>query len=733
MRLGLLPGAVSGSGGPSTYVTGFVRALPEVRSDVEIRALLLGAKHARWRARGGQARVAEALGAPGAVKVVGRPLPAGAKLYNSRLAPLLPSYDTLFGRHHVYHQTHLDVDPAVPGDRLVLTLHDLVAEHWPDEGRLLPRAGHVLSRAAAVITVSARSREDILSRFPAVAPDRLHVVWNGVDHDVFHGRPDGRDAGQLRAVGVQSPFLLYAGGLTRRKNVETLLKAHGLLRRDGQDVPVLVLVGPWDSNRLAEHAVPGAVMPVGMVPRETVAALMRAADAVVLPSLEEGFGLPVLEAQACGSLVVCSDIPAFREVGGSAPFYVQSLEPRLLAHGLRVALLGASAQREKKRAEAMKHAAQFSWRRSAEGHVEVYERVMADSARSGRAVAPAATLGKIASPPCAQAEGVTLATSGGAGDPATVVVITWNRPTYVESCLSQLERLHRRPDEVLVVDASPDTRTAEVVSRYPWVKRLPFPGGAGHMTASRNEALHHATGDVICFLDDDVRVRPEWLNQVLNAFAWGQRVGAVAGRTLNGQPGEETEGVDRIGRLLPDGGLTGNFAADPGTLIEVDHGIGANMSFRRSVLALLGGFRDDFPGTALREDTDIYLRVRALGYRSVFAPDAVVEHVAAPHVKGNRFDWRYLFWGRHNHALLLARNCGLGSPQFRLWLLATAAGSLSEAGRTLPRRLLRIVISLTGTGLGVLTSLRKASWRPTPPERADAAAERIRTALNARP
>lgn len=376
MRLGLLPGGLSGSGGPSTYVTGFVRALPEVRPGLEVRALLLGAQQARWRARQQRAVMAQDLGPHGTVTVLGRPVPAAARLYNSRLAPLLPSYDALFGRHDIYHQTHVDLDPAVPGGRLVLTLHDLVAEHWPDEGRLLPQAGHLLSRAAAVITVSAKSRQDILARFPIIAPERVHVVWNGVDHDVFHARYDDADDARLSDIGVEGRFLLYAGGLTRRKNVETLLEAHGLLRRDGQDVPPLVLVGPWDERRLAEHGVRGAVLPLGAVPRNAVAALMRRANAVVLPSREEGFGLPVLEAQACGSLVVCSDIPAFREVGGDGPFFVGSADAAALADGVRGALRTSAAQGAERRQRGVRHAAQFSWTRSAEGHARVYEQVL---------------------------------------------------------------------------------------------------------------------------------------------------------------------------------------------------------------------------------------------------------------------------------------------------------------------------------------------------------------------
>lgn len=314
---------------------------------------------------------------------------------------------------------------------------------------------------------------------------------------------------------------------------------------------------------------------------------------------------------------------------------------------------------------------------------------------------------------------------------ATVVIITWNRPAYVRDSLEHLTRLERRPDQVIVVDASPDERTADVVNAFPGVTRIAFPDGAGHMTRSRNAALLSARGDVICFLDDDANVQPQWLTRVLEQFE-DPRVGAVAGRTLNGQAGEEQEGRDQIGRVLPHGELTGHFAADPGSVVDVDHGIGANMSFRRSVLGELGGFRDDFPGTALREDTDIFLRVRALGYKAVFVPEALAVHVAAPHVKGRRFDWRYVFWGRHNHALLLARNYGLLSPIFGRWLRHALRAALADHHPQPLRRAFRVLVSVAGIVCGAGRSLLKAGAKPLAPARSDVAGAAVRAALQRR-
>jgi GT2 family glycosyltransferase len=312
----------------------------------------------------------------------------------------------------------------------------------------------------------------------------------------------------------------------------------------------------------------------------------------------------------------------------------------------------------------------------------------------------------------------------------SVVVVTWRRPEYVRACLDHLQRQEPQADEVVVVDASTDELTATVAAEFARAVYVRFPGGAGRMTASRNEALLRVTGDVVAFLDDDADVRGGWSAGLRHAFA-DPAVGAVAGRTCNGIPGEESEGVTEIGRLQRDGRLTGNFAADPGRLVDVDHGIGANMAFRREVLAALGGFRDDFGGIGgVREDTDVFLRVRALGYRAVFAPAAAVDHLGAPHVKGRRFDYRYVFWARRNHALLLARNFGLGSRELRAWLAREVRTAFSASEARLPRRVARLGLGLAAIAAGLAAGLAKGGWRPSDPVRRDRTGAAIRAHLS---
>jgi GT2 family glycosyltransferase len=184
---------------------------------------------------------------------------------------------------------------------------------------------------------------------------------------------------------------------------------------------------------------------------------------------------------------------------------------------------------------------------------------------------------------------------------------------------------------------------------------------------------------VLAFIDDDAFAEPEWLERLLPAYR-DPTVGAVGGRQIRGQPGEITEGADDIGRLREDGTLSGNFTADPGRWVEVDHLLGANMSFRRSVLDQIGGIRDGYGGTCVREETDLCLRVAQAGYRLVYTPDAVVEHVAAPYAKGRRFDLRYAYWAQKNHLIVLIRNFGPVAPIVRTYL-ATSLGQAARAFR----------------------------------------------------
>lgn len=261
---------------------------------------------------------------------------------------------------------------------------------------------------------------------------------------------------------------------------------------------------------------------------------------------------------------------------------------------------------------------------------------------------------------------------------ASVVVVTLDRPDHVVRCLEHLEVQTQPPRQIVVIDSSTTDDTGRRVrDRFPAVTYRATSAGRGATAAARSLGLAMTSGDVVAFLDDDAYAEPEWLARLLVPYREPE-VGGVGGRQIRRQPGELTEGMEAIGRLLPDGTLTGNFAADPGRPVAVDHLLGANMSFRRRVLEQIGGIHDGYFGTCLREETDLCLRVAAAGYRLIYTPDAVVEHVAAPYPKGRRFDVRYTYWGQKNHLVMLVRNFGAAAPMVRAYLKATARTMASE-------------------------------------------------------
>jgi GT2 family glycosyltransferase len=268
---------------------------------------------------------------------------------------------------------------------------------------------------------------------------------------------------------------------------------------------------------------------------------------------------------------------------------------------------------------------------------------------------------------------------------ASVVVVTYERPDYVARCLDHLLAQTRPAREIMVVDSSDGGETARLVEeRFPTVAYEVNPLGRGATATARNIGYRKTSGDILVFIDDDAFAEPEWLERLLPFYA-EPGVGGVGGRQIRKQPGELAEGLDAIGLLLPDGTLTGNFAADPGHPLDVAHLLGANMSFRRSAIDRIGGIRDGYAGTCIREETDLCLQVSLAGYRLVYTPDAVVEHVAGPYAKGQRFDLRYAYWGQKNHLILLIRNFGPTSALVRAYL----STSMRDAGNDASTRMAR--------------------------------------------
>ncbi len=268
----------------------------------------------------------------------------------------------------------------------VVTVHDLSFLRLPDHFPLLKRAYLAalcrwsVARAAQVIAVGPQTADD-LSRFFGVDGARLHVIPNGVDVRFAPAEPD-QVAAFRQAKDLPARYWLYLGTLEPRKNLPLLLQAFARRRQALPGDPLhLVLAGGrgWDDGaifaRVAELGLQEVVHFPGFVPDAELPNWYRAAEAFVYPSRFEGFGLPVLEAMACGTPVVCSDAPGVREVAGRAALQVPPDDVEAWAAALTL-VADQPGLRDHLRQAGLARARAFSWRATAEQTLKVYEQAV---------------------------------------------------------------------------------------------------------------------------------------------------------------------------------------------------------------------------------------------------------------------------------------------------------------------------------------------------------------------
>jgi glycosyltransferase involved in cell wall biosynthesis len=269
----------------------------------------------------------------------------------------------------------------------VVTVHDLAFVRTPETLPPLKRAYLTalcrasVARAAHVIAVSQQTAED-LRRYFAVPPERISVVYNGVAAR-FAPRTAAESAAFRRRKALPDRFLLYLGTLEPRKNLERLVQAFAQWRGagtpDASAVKLVIAGGQgWYTAEIfrsvAALGLADAVLFPGFIPGDELPDWYAAAEAFVYPSLFEGFGLPVLEAMACGTPVVCSRAPGVSEVAGDAALTFPPHDTDALAAALQL-VTSQPALRTALIERGRAQAARFSWRRSAEATLEIYRRV----------------------------------------------------------------------------------------------------------------------------------------------------------------------------------------------------------------------------------------------------------------------------------------------------------------------------------------------------------------------
>ena len=283
----------------------------------------------------------------------------------------------------LFHATDFVLAPT-RARRKLLTVHDLAFVFYPNAA--MPSLHHYLNvvvprsvrRADGIVADSHHTARDLTAQWQ-VAPERIAVVQGAVDHVHFHPVTDLKRWRAVRdryAIG-ERPYILALSRLEPRKNFARLIEAFAIARQEAKLPHRLVIGGGkgwlYDEifRRVGELQLHEHVHFTGFVADADLPVLYSAAEFFAYPSLYEGFGLPIVEALACGTPVLTANNSCLPEAGGPGAFYVDAEDVRSIADGL-VRLATDTALRDWLRVAGLHHAAHFTWERSARQLLDAY-------------------------------------------------------------------------------------------------------------------------------------------------------------------------------------------------------------------------------------------------------------------------------------------------------------------------------------------------------------------------
>ncbi len=286
------------------------------------------------------------------------------------------SWEMLAGKHQpdvLFVAAH--TLPLIAPKRAVVTVHDIGFEHYPD---LYPWADKFYHRFAIkiiklladkIITVSNYSKDDIVD-FYKIEPQKIEVVHNGYDEIKY--RVLRADQNILKKYNINSDFILFIGRLEEKKNTPRLIEAFGEFKKKNPvDKHQLVLVGKPGfgfervEQNIKKYGLEKDVVLTGWLGDDELPQLLNLAQAFIFPSLFEGFGIPVIEAMACGCPVLCSNSTSLPEAVGEAALMFDPFKVEEIASRLGQVLQNETVQ-ESLREKGLKQAQGFSWNKCAQ-------------------------------------------------------------------------------------------------------------------------------------------------------------------------------------------------------------------------------------------------------------------------------------------------------------------------------------------------------------------------------
>jgi glycosyltransferase involved in cell wall biosynthesis len=362
-------------GGIGRYVRELVTALARLDHETEYRLFVSGAK-------------AGSLPPPPAANFHWRSTSVTpkwfARVWHRARLPL--SVEAFTGRVNLFHATDFVLPPTLPGTRTLLTVHDLSFVRVPETASpslkayldtVVPRS---VARADHVLADSQATKDDLMALY-GVAESKVTVLLSGVDpHFERMDAPQMLRALRAKYHIADRPYIFSVGTVQPRKNYPRLIRALAALRAEGRDVGLVIAGGRgWlddpiysaiRGNGLAQY-----VHLIGFADDEDLPALYSGAAAFAFPSLYEGFGLPILEAMACGTPVVTSNVSSLPEVAGDTALMVDPTDLEGLTAALR-RLLDDENLRQRLVAGGLKRAREFSWDRAAQNLKNIYSSLL---------------------------------------------------------------------------------------------------------------------------------------------------------------------------------------------------------------------------------------------------------------------------------------------------------------------------------------------------------------------
>ncbi len=283
----------------------------------------------------------------------------------------------------VLHVPHYNI-PLFHRGVLLVSIHDLT--HILDatfrrgiKSRLYaqPMFRLAASKAAQIFTVSEYSKQQIMEHLK-VPEEKITVAYNGVSRQFFPEPHDQARDAINRQLGFNGPYVLYVGNLKPHKNVSGLIRAFAAIRSRRKLDHKLLIIGDDAAGRpemikLAQaHKLNGASVFARGISSSLLRTAYSGADLTVLPSFEEGFGLPIIESMACGTPVACSSAACMPEVGGEAAEYFDPRDMESISDAVERVLLSEDRRREMQ-ILGVKQARRFRWEDSAQLHFSVYQ------------------------------------------------------------------------------------------------------------------------------------------------------------------------------------------------------------------------------------------------------------------------------------------------------------------------------------------------------------------------